>query len=122
MRRELIKWLQDNVQSVEQRAGEQLAKAALRGLWEDDFILMRLLTLRLSYGQVKGYPMNGMKAPSHTTLSTVCTIGIQFRFEGSGFNPAGALCGGQREPGPSDAALRISSRRPMWWAGTRDRR
>ena len=27
MRRELIKWMEDNVQSVEQRAGEQLGKA-----------------------------------------------------------------------------------------------
>src|SRR5581483_5272185 len=27
MRRELIKWQQDNVESVEERAGEQLAKA-----------------------------------------------------------------------------------------------
>ena len=35
MRRELTKWIEDNVQSVEQRAGEQLGKSALRGLRQD---------------------------------------------------------------------------------------
>jgi len=67
MRREYIKWSQDNVQSVMQRAGEQIGKARFavygKATYPD-----ATFTLRLSYGQVKGYPMNGTKAPSATTL------------------------------------------------------
>jgi hypothetical protein len=66
MRREMIKWLQDNVESVEQRGGEQLGKARFavygKGTYPD-----ATFTLRLSYGQVKGYAMNGTLAPSKTT-------------------------------------------------------
>src|SRR5262249_12343259 len=55
MRRELIKWYENNVTSVEQRAGEQLGKARFaaygKTLYPD-----ATFTLRLSYGQVKGYP------------------------------------------------------------------
>ena len=67
MRRELIKWLQDNVESVEQRAGEQLAKARF-AVYGKTTYPDATFTLRLSYGQVKGYPMNGTKAPSNTTF------------------------------------------------------
>ena len=66
MRRELTKWLEDNVQSVEQRAGEQLGKARFAAFGKSTYP-DATFTLRLSYGQVKGYPMNGTIAPPMTT-------------------------------------------------------
>jgi hypothetical protein len=67
MRREYIKWAQDNVQSIMQRAGEQIGKARFV-IYGKTTYPDATFTLRLSYGQVKGYPMNGTKAPSATTL------------------------------------------------------
>jgi hypothetical protein len=67
MRRELIKWTQDNVESAEQQAGEQLGKARFAVFGKTTYP-DATFTLRLSYGQVKGYPMNGTKAPSKTTF------------------------------------------------------
>jgi hypothetical protein len=67
LRRELIKWREENVTSVVQHAGEQLGKARFlvygKSTYPD-----ATFTLRLSYGQVKGYPMNGTIAPSKTTF------------------------------------------------------
>jgi hypothetical protein len=67
VRRELTKWLEDNVQSVEQRAGEQLGKARFAAFGKSAYP-DATFTLRLSYGQLKGYPMNGTIAPPMTTL------------------------------------------------------
>jgi hypothetical protein len=67
LRREYIKWMQDNVESVEQRGGEQLGRARFavygRSTYPD-----ATFTLRLSYGTVKGYPYNGTEAPPQTTF------------------------------------------------------
>jgi hypothetical protein len=59
-------WLQNNVESVEQQAGEQIGKARF-AVYGKTTYPDATFTLRLSYGQLKGYPMNGTKAPSKTT-------------------------------------------------------
>ncbi len=67
MRRELIKWTEDKVQAVKERAGEQLGKARFAAFGKSTYP-DATFTLRLSYGQVKGYPMNGTAAAPKTTL------------------------------------------------------
>ncbi len=65
--RELRKWEEDNVESVETAAGEKIGRARFavygKGIYPD-----ATFTLRLSYGTVAGYPMNGTEAPPKTTL------------------------------------------------------
>lgn len=81
MRRESIKWQEDNVESVVERAGEQLGKARFlvygKSTYPD-----ATFTLRLSYGQVKGYPMNGTEAPPNTTFYGLYDRSLSFGSKG----------------------------------------
>lgn len=65
--REMQKWYEDNVESIEIAAGEKIGKARFavygKSLYPDS-----TFTLRLAYGSVRGYPMNGTQAPTKTTF------------------------------------------------------
>jgi hypothetical protein len=67
LRRAETKWERDNVTGVLAHADEELGKARFlaygKSLYPD-----ATFTLRVSYGQVKGYPMNGTMAPPFTTF------------------------------------------------------
>lgn len=63
----MIKWHEDKVESIETRAGEKIGKARFAAYGKSTYP-DATFTLRLAYGTVKGYPMNGTKAPPHTTF------------------------------------------------------
>lgn len=67
MVRERIQWTKDNIESLLVPASEKIGQARFavygKSLYPD-----ATFTLRLSYGAVKGYPMNGTLAPYKTTL------------------------------------------------------
>jgi len=67
MMRKSEKWSRDNIQSVLTAVGENIAKARF-AVYGKTTYPDATFTLRLSYGTVKGYPMNGTKAPYKTTL------------------------------------------------------
>jgi len=65
--RELRKQYEDTVESVVTAASEKIAKARF-AIYGKSAYPDATFTLRLAYGAVKGYPMNGTKAPSKTTF------------------------------------------------------
>lgn len=65
--REIRKKMEDEVQSIESSAGEKIGKARFAVYGKSTYPDANF-TLRLTYGQVKGYPMNGTIAPSKTTF------------------------------------------------------
>jgi Peptidase S46 len=65
--REIRKQYEDTVESVLTSSGEKIAKARF-AIYGKSVYPDATFTLRLAYGAVKGYPMNGTKAPSKTTF------------------------------------------------------
>jgi hypothetical protein len=92
MRRELVKWAEDNVTSVEQRAGEQLGKARF-AVYGKNTYPDATFTLRLSYGAVEGYPMNGTKAPPKTTMFGLYDRAASFDYKDPFYLPSRWLAG-----------------------------
>ena len=81
LRRELTKWMQDSVQSALQTGGEKIG-AARFAVYGKSTYPDATFTLRLSYGTVKGYAMNGTVAPPFTTF-----YGLYDRAAGFDFKP-----------------------------------
>jgi len=65
--RERRQWTETNLSSVQSAAVEKIGKARF-AVYGKNTYPDATFTLRLSYGTVSGYPMNGTKAPSKTTL------------------------------------------------------
>jgi hypothetical protein len=65
--REIRKQYEDNVESVMTSASEKIAKARF-AIYGKSVYPDATFTLRLAYGTVKGYPMNGTVAPPKTTF------------------------------------------------------
>lgn len=81
LRRENLKWYEENVESILQQSGEKLGKARF-AVYGKNTYPDATFTLRLSYGQVKGYPMNGTKAPYKTTLYGLYDRSLSFDAKG----------------------------------------
>ncbi|MBC8179533.1 S46 family peptidase [candidate division KSB1 bacterium] len=74
-------WNRENVESVLTKAREKIAKARFAAYGKEAYP-DATFTLRLAYGTVKGFPMNGTKAPVNTTLYGLYDRSISFGKKG----------------------------------------
>jgi len=78
--REIRKWQEETLQTVEIAASEKIGKARFavygKALYPD-----ATFTLRLSFGAVKGYPYNGTQAASKTTIQGLYDRAASFDFK-----------------------------------------
>jgi hypothetical protein len=87
MLREREEWNKKNIESVLMPATEKIAQARFavygKAAYPD-----ATFTLRLAYGKVKGYPMNGTQAPYKTTLYGLYDRALSFDRQGDYELPA----------------------------------
>ena len=87
MGRELRKWQEDNIDAILTTAGEKIGQARF-AVYGKDKNPDATFTLRLSYGTVKGYSMNGTKAPYKTTIAGMYSHSADFDNKGDFMLPA----------------------------------
>jgi hypothetical protein len=78
--RERTRWAEKEIQSIEVAAGEQIGHARFAA-YGKTVSPDATFTLRLSYGTVTGYPMNGTRAPSKTTLYGLFDRALSFEMK-----------------------------------------
>jgi hypothetical protein len=78
--RDLRRTYEDSVESVLTSAGEKVAKARF-AIFGKSIYPDATFTLRLTYGTVQGYPMNGTKAPAKTTFYGLYDRASSFDFK-----------------------------------------
>src|SRR5881409_2221663 len=78
--RELRKQYEKTIESVMTAAEEKIAKARF-AIFGKSIYPDATFTLRLTYGTVQGYPMNGTKAPSKTTFYGLYDRAASFDFK-----------------------------------------
>ncbi|RMF69442.1 MAG: S46 family peptidase [Calditrichaeota bacterium] len=81
MLREQIKWRKEHVESILTPASEKIAKARF-AVYGKSVYPDATFTLRLSYGTVKGFPVNGTRAPYKTTLYGLYDRALSFDKQG----------------------------------------
>ena len=79
--RENFWWMENNVRSVLNKAGEQIGKARFQVYGKSTYP-DATFSLRLAFGKVSGYPMNGTIAPPKTTLYGLFDRAAGFDFTG----------------------------------------
>lgn len=79
--RSQVKQMEEEVSSIEVAAGERIGKARFLAYGKTTYP-DATFTLRLSYGSVKGYPMNGTIAPPKTTFYGLYDRAVSFDNKG----------------------------------------